>query len=147
MTIPAEIEALVEVTLTLIGAYLAATWICLIVWTVRDARARTGDVVVQILSGLLVLLFNLPGLILYIILRPAETVEEASLRRQRLAALADARAFHCGSCQAPVESSYAFCPRCRSPLLQPCPQCQRPVRRDWNGCPACGAAVHVAGSG
>ena len=56
-----SLEAIVQLAMTLVGTYVAAIWLCLIVWTVRDIRKRTDDIVVVVLSTLLVLLFNLPG--------------------------------------------------------------------------------------
>ncbi len=58
------------------GAFLAALWIALIIWTYRDIRARARDPLVHVLSALLVGLLNLPGVLVYLILRPARTLEE-----------------------------------------------------------------------
>ena len=58
------------------GAFLAALWISLVVWTNRDIRARARDPLVQTLATLLVAVLNLPGVLVYIILRPPRTLEE-----------------------------------------------------------------------
>ena len=58
------------------GAFLVALWIALIIWTYRDIRARARDPFVQILSALLVAVLNLPGILVYLILRPPRTLEE-----------------------------------------------------------------------
>ena len=42
------------------GAFLAALWVSLVVWTYRDIRSRARDPLVQILSALLVAVLNLP---------------------------------------------------------------------------------------
>ena len=58
------------------GAFLAALWISLIVWTYRDIRTSARDPLVQTLATLLVAVLNLPGVLVYLILRPPRTLEE-----------------------------------------------------------------------
>ena len=58
------------------GAFIAALWIALVIWTYRDIRSRARDPLVQILSALLVAVLNLPGVLVYLILRPQRTLEE-----------------------------------------------------------------------
>ena len=58
------------------GAFLAALWISLVVWTYRDIRTRARDPLVQTLATLLVAVLNLPGVLVYLILRPTRTLEE-----------------------------------------------------------------------
>jgi len=66
------------------AAFLTATWISSVIWAFRDIRARTRDIFAQVLATLMVLiffpLFPLPGLALYLILRPRETLAEARTR-------------------------------------------------------------------
>ena len=83
------LETIIQIAMALIGAYAAALWFCLVVWTFRDIQKRTRDVLVQILATVLVLLFNVPGLMLYLILRPPETLSEMYERQaeSRLASL------------------------------------------------------------
>jgi hypothetical protein len=58
------------------GAFLAALWISLVIWTYRDIRTRARDPLVQTLATLLVAILNLPGILVYLILRPPRTLEE-----------------------------------------------------------------------
>ena len=48
----------------------------MLIWTYRDIRRRSRDPLVQILSALLVAVLNLPGVLVYLILRPARTLED-----------------------------------------------------------------------
>ncbi len=83
MTLPSGLNALLSIlpiVVTLLGAYLAALWFCLVIWAFRDIQKRTSDALVQILATVLVLVFNLPGLLLYVILRPPETLAEVYAR-------------------------------------------------------------------
>ena len=67
------------------GAFLAALWISLVIWTYRDIRTRARDPLVQTLATLLVAVLNLPGILVYLILRPPRTLEEEYQRtRMRL---------------------------------------------------------------
>ena len=54
--------------------------ISIVIWTFRDIRSRSRDIFAQILATLMVLvffpLFPLPGLALYMLLRPRETLSE-----------------------------------------------------------------------
>ncbi|MBK9604395.1 MAG: hypothetical protein IPO36_21560 [Anaerolineales bacterium] len=57
-------------------AFLAALCGSPVVWTYRDIRARAGDPLTQTLAALLVAVLNLPGVLVYLILRPPRTLEE-----------------------------------------------------------------------
>ena len=52
------------------GSFLAALWLALIVWTWRDIRNRARDLLAQVLAVLVVAVLNLPGVLVYLILRP-----------------------------------------------------------------------------
>ena len=69
-----------QVLLALGGAYLIATWFVLAVWTYRDIEARSKNVATQIFSTLLSVFFWIPGVLLYMMLRPKETLDEAYQR-------------------------------------------------------------------
>ena len=77
MELPANLQTIISTLLLLLGAYAVLLLIALVVWTFRDIRSRSRDILVHILAMLLVLVFNLPGLILYFILRPQYTLDEA----------------------------------------------------------------------
>ena len=62
------------------AAFLVALWLSLIFWTLRDARARMNNPRMRILAVLLVLLLFIPGVIIYLLLRPQITLEEEYLR-------------------------------------------------------------------
>src|SRR3989304_4720979 len=66
------------------GVWALLLWLSIIVWVYRDIRDRTRDLALQVLAVFVVLMFfpgfNLPGLALYLMLRPRETLEEAYAR-------------------------------------------------------------------
>ena len=136
-----SIELVLQLALAFIGAYVFAFWFSLVVWTYRDIRARSHDVFLQVLATMLVLLFNLPGLLLYFLLRPRETLAEAyerSLEEETL--LQEIEEFHgCPYCRQRVEPDYQICPGCHGRLKQPCPDCGRLLQLNWTICPYCGS--------
>mgnify|MGYP003581026997 CR=1 FL=1 len=52
---------------------LAALWLAMIIWTNRDMRARSRDPLAQLFVTAIVALLNVPGLLIYLMLRPRET--------------------------------------------------------------------------
>ena len=60
--------------------YIVALWIALIYWAYRDAQARIKRPLVQILASLLVVAFFIPGILIYLVVRPTSTLEERYLQ-------------------------------------------------------------------
>src|SRR5512137_1334980 len=58
------------------AAFLVALWLSLIIWTYRDIRSRARDPLLRILAVIIVALLFLPGIIVYLILRPPHTLED-----------------------------------------------------------------------
>ena len=142
MSIEAVLARGALVLIALAGAYLAALWFVLAVWTFRDIEARSRSVVTQIFSTLLVVLFFVPGVLLYMILRPKATLDEIyqrSLEEEYL--LQDLEELPlCPGCQHYVEDDFVLCPHCHAQLREPCAHCARMVDLRWARCPYCGDA-------
>ena len=140
---PSGLGSIFQLAVALVGTYAAAFWFCLVVWTFRDIQKRSGDVVIQVLATTLVLLFNIPGLVLYTILRPPETLAESYARaleeESLLQDLEDRPA--CPHCKRRVQSDFTVCPACRMRLKRPCEQCSRLLQLSWRTCPYCGTGV------
>lgn len=60
----------------LCGAAVALLHFSLIVWTARDIAARSRDLTIRVAAVLGVLVLNVLGLVIYLMLRPRETVAE-----------------------------------------------------------------------
>ena len=58
------------------GGLIVAFWVGIVVWTWRDIRARSADFFASLLAILLVALFNVVGVLLYLLLRPKHTLAE-----------------------------------------------------------------------
>lgn len=130
----------VQIFLALAGAYLVALWFALAVWTYRDIGSRSQSVVTQVFSTLMVVLFSIPGAMLYLLLRPRETLDQAfqrSLEEEYL--LQDLEELPlCHSCHRYVEDDFVLCPHCQATLRDGCKSCGRLIQVKWSVCPYCG---------
>jgi RNA polymerase subunit RPABC4/transcription elongation factor Spt4 len=130
-------------TLTLTGfagAFLVALWVALVVWTYRDMRARHRDKLVHILAALMVALLSLPGVLVYLILRPSRTLEEEyqqTLEEEALLQSIENQSV-CPGCERRIKDDWQVCPTCQTKLRKPCHACSRLMELPWNICPYCG---------
>jgi rubredoxin len=144
-------ERLTDVLLIVIafmGAFLAALWLSMVVWTFRDIRSRTRDIFAQILAALVVAILNLPGLLIYYILRPPETLAEAYTRSLEEEALLQGieEADVCPGCGQRTLPEYIVCPTCHTKLKKTCLHCGRALHLRWTVCPYCGTAAVASGA-
>lgn len=141
MTLPANLNVYISVALFILGAYVFALYIGLIVWAVRDIRARSRDVLALIMVILLVGIFTVPGLLVYFLLRPhttlAEEYERSLAEEALLSDLETTRV--CPSCNRRVEPDFVHCPYCRQELRLRCQQCGHLLNTHWKVCAYCGA--------
>jgi RNA polymerase subunit RPABC4/transcription elongation factor Spt4 len=130
----------VWLVVALVVAYGVVLWLSALLWVYRDVKSRTNDSVSQLVSAFLVLIFNLPGLFLYLVLRPQETMTEAYERTLETEAMLQEveRLGTCPSCRRRIEEDYLLCPYCRTGLRKPCAQCGRALSFGWVACPYCG---------
>jgi RNA polymerase subunit RPABC4/transcription elongation factor Spt4 len=122
------------------GAFLAALWLALVIWTWRDIRSRARDPLAQVLAVLVVAALNLPGVLVYIILRPARTLEEEyqrTLEEESLLATIEDQAL-CPGCERRVKDEWQVCPNCHTKLKKTCQNCGKLMELPWNICPHCG---------
>lgn len=131
----------VQVFLALAGGYLIVLWFALVVWTYRDIGSRSQSVVTQIFATLLALLFFIPGALLYLLMRPRTTLDEAfqrSLEEEYLLQDLEETSL-CSSCQRQVSDDYILCPHCQANLKQACFSCNQLIKIGWPVCPYCGS--------
>lgn len=138
-----EILPQVVTILTLVTAvFVTSVWLGMVLWTFRDIRSRTRDIVVQILATVMVAVLTLPGLIVYFLIRPQETLAEAYEHALEQEALLQAieEPEVCPGCGAKVKNDFIYCPYCHTHLKKACLTCERVLELDWNICPYCGAS-------
>ncbi len=123
-----------------ISAFTVAFWVSLVIWTFRDMRLRSRDIFAQLLASLVVLIFGPLGLLIYIILRPQETLSEAYARTlEEEALLQDITVERpvCPECKHKIEPDFIICPACHTELRKACPHCGRLSLLRWEICPYC----------
>jgi RNA polymerase subunit RPABC4/transcription elongation factor Spt4 len=110
------------------------------VWTYRDIRTRARDPLIRILAVLVVGVLFLPGILIYLILRPARTLEEEyqhSLEEEALLQSIEDNPL-CPGCSRRIRDDWVVCPNCHTRLKKSCHQCSRLMLLPWNICPYCG---------
>jgi RNA polymerase subunit RPABC4/transcription elongation factor Spt4 len=122
------------------GAFLAALWLSLVIWTYRDIRSRARDPLARTLAVLVVAVLFLPGIAVYLILRPPRTLEEEYQHTLEEEALLQAieDASLCPGCGRRVKDNWMVCPNCHTKLKKNCHQCGKLIDLPWNLCPYCG---------
>jgi hypothetical protein len=121
------------------GAFLAALWLSIIFWTYRDIRQRSEDRLVHILAVLTTTILNLPGLVIYLVIRPAMTLEESYLRtleEEALLSQIEERTL-CPGCSSQVEPDWIVCAHCHTRLRKSCRNCGKLLELPWQVCPYC----------
>lgn len=133
-------ESLAYVAGVVLVAYLLIMWVAALVWTYRDIVARTRDTFTQTISLVLVLVFNLPGLLLYLILRPKDTLADQYDRQLEAEALLHElqEQATCPRCRRKIESDFVACPYCREQLRVSCQSCGKAMAPTWVMCAYCG---------
>lgn len=122
-----------------LGVILIALWLSLIVWAFRDMRRRSRDLFAQILTVLVVAALPFVGVVIYLILRPPETLTEAferALEEEALLQEIEERP-SCPGCSRIVRQEWLVCPYCHTYLKKKCVQCQENIDLQWVICPFC----------
>ncbi|HVO41900.1 MAG TPA: zinc ribbon domain-containing protein [Aggregatilineales bacterium] len=139
MGFDATISELVLFLATATGAVVAALWLGIVLWTWRDLRARSRDRLAQGAAALMVAVLNVFGLVIYLMLRPRETLAEAyerSLEEEALLQGIEDKPL-CPGCGRATKPEWQVCPYCYTRLKKPCIQCGQLIELSWNMCPYC----------
>ena len=128
---------------TLFVVALVVFWLVIIGWVWVDSSERTSKKGLKVGYILLVIFFNIFGLIIYLIIRPSETIEEIyweDLDRRYLkyetSELGD-----CPRCGSQLYPGYVFCTNCGYRLKVKCPQCGVLIDKDHVFCEYCGFKI------
>ena len=122
------------------GAFIAALWLSLVIWSYRDIRQRARDPLARILAVLVVAVLFLPGIVIYLILRPPRTLEEEyqhTLEEEALLQSIEESSL-CPGCGRRTKENWTVCPNCHTKLRKACHQCGKLMELPWNVCPYCG---------
>ncbi len=120
---------------------LIVVWLAFVYWTYRDAKLRSESVVSAVFWALVVLVLNFLGLIIYLILRPPEFIDdviERDLEIERMQILLDnSKQSNCPACGSLIKDDFLICPYCRKKLRNSCINCGKPLSLNWKVCPYC----------
>lgn len=122
------------------AAFIIALWVGLILWVLRDIRSRTRDPFMIILSVLFVIVLFIPGIFVYLLVRPRknfeqkyqDAIEEEALLREI------GVSERCPSCGHNIQSDWILCPYCHTKIKKKCVSCGKALELPWNLCPYCG---------
>jgi Double zinc ribbon len=127
-----------------VGGLAVVFWLGLAYWVHRDARRRIADPFFVFFATLLGLTPPYIGPVVYLLFRPAETLDDVRSRRFELRAfeqqLARSQAA-CPVCSSAIEPDYIACPVCTTMLREPCARCHAPLELLWQLCPYCATPV------
>jgi hypothetical protein len=128
----------------LIVIYAVLLWLGTAYWAFRDMQARTENPILPYFAAALIIFFTpllfLFAVILYLIIRPRETlaeVYERSLAEESLLAEVEKNEL-CPVCRDRIQPDWLVCPNCRTRLHRVCPSCNRLADPSWPLCAYCG---------
>ncbi len=128
----------VTIAIDLIIVFGVLLYLALIYWTYLDARSRIADPTL-VGSAVAVSLFPFVGTLLYLILRPSESLEDARERELELETtrlrLHQLESSLCPHCDYPVARDFIRCPSCLRKLKERCKNCSRPLDRRGRSAP------------
>jgi RNA polymerase subunit RPABC4/transcription elongation factor Spt4 len=138
---PSSFSSIFQYLIGFSAAFFAALWLSLIFWVFRDIRSRSRDSFTRILAILVVAVLNIPGIVIYLILRPGRTLEEEYQRTLEEEALLKAieEINTCPGCGRHTREDWVICPTCQTRLKKSCPTCRKLMELPWGTCPYCGS--------
>lgn len=140
MVVIDTLRTYLSLILGILGGLILVFWLAFIIWTYRDIRARSRSGWAAFFAVLNVALLPIFGLVIYLLLRPRETLSEAydrALEQEALLQQIEERPV-CPTCARPTQANWFLCPTCHTHLRQPCPVCNSPLELHWEICPYCG---------
>lgn len=124
----------------IILAIFVIFWLVVLDWVWLDSGERTTNNATRVCYLLLVLVFNILGWIIYLIIRPSQTIEQiywSDLERRYLK-FETLELGDCPKCGVQLYPGYLFCPKCGTELKIKCSKCSAYVEKNDAYCPNCG---------
>ena len=142
---PSSIKSYILIATAFSAAFLAALWLSLIFWTYRDIKKRSSDPLLRILAVLVVAALFLPGVIIYMVLRPQNSIEDEYQKTLEEEALLQSieETSTCSGCGRQIEDTWLVCPGCHTRLKKVCQNCKKLLNLSWDICPFCGTPTSI----
>ncbi len=131
-------ESSLQILTTASLIYLGVIWLTMLVWVILDSIKRSQSFFFQLFSALLILLFNILGLVIYMVIRPGMTLQEEydeALEREYM--LKQTLGDRCPKCKSIVKHDYRMCPICTNVLKVSCKSCKELIHPSYRVCPYC----------
>ena len=119
-------------------------WLALVYWVYKDAKRRIEDPWLVVMATLLGLVPPFLGVLVYMLFRPPEYLDDVRERELEIKAMEERlakRDLFCPVCRAEVDATYLVCPVCTTKLKQSCVSCKAPLEALWQVCPYCETPV------
>ncbi len=127
----------IPVIIGILGIFLGFLWLAVVVWVLRDISTRTKNLVIILFSALFVAIGSLPALIIYLLIRPSQTIEDSSNKELFYASILDKEITACPSCGSMARTDFKFCPNCGEYLIYKCRNCNHQINPAWKYCINC----------
>jgi len=136
---PAFLSSLVQFLSGFAVIFLVVLWVSLILWTSRDIRRRTRDTFLRVLAIILSTILFVPGVLVYLLVRPPLTLEEEYQKNLEEEALLQTleETLQCPGCSRKVDKDWSVCPSCHTRLKKKCVSCGKLLEINWDLCPYC----------
>ena len=107
-----------------------------LIWTIKDANARSSSIIFLLLSALIVMILGpVFGVLLYIAIRPQWWKRDKTPRRDT----AFQKIQICPNCWNFDQIDHAYCTNCWECLQNTCHECQNKYSNNYAYCPNCWA--------
>lgn len=133
-----------ESMLNFVILYFFIVWVAIIIWVTRDIINRTNNILYQIISILVVVLWTPLWVVIYLLIRPGKTLFEKYYEEYALDDYVESpivnkekKECRCVFCNYEVQSDYKFCPNCRKQLKKECIWCNKELSWKMDFCPFC----------
>ena len=117
--------------------YIALFWFALVIWVTKDIINRTNNILFQVFAILLVIGLNLPGLLIYLMLRPLQTLDDKYLDEIEMESF-EKESKMCRECKSELHKEFEFCPFCGKEIQTKCSHCEKRSDQEFEFCPLCG---------
>ncbi len=120
-------------------------WIMVVIWVWFDASERSSNVPFKVFSVTITLLFNVFGLLIYLLVRPVDSYEERYLNEleKKYLQLETSGIMQCPECSFDLEPGFVVCPRCGKSVKVKCDNCNEYIDNHWEFCAYCGVEREV----
>ena len=141
-----DVASVLEGAIVAVAIYLIVLWIALAFYVARDARRRSRSWLFTGLAALLGLIPPFLGPLVYLVIRPPQTLDENRAFHLEEQAFLDPEpdgigSRPCPTCGREIEPDFIVCPYCRTQFARRCTACDRSLRLGCSVCPYCATEV------